>query len=135
MELWISLREEIADDLIFAQVICLCAMGPEALAEVSLQDAAETWRMKTRPQRGSAFLRNVEASLANDTLARLNEIQAATLVVYSDCDRVFTRSHGEQLLAAIPGAQGIQMERCGHAPMAERPAEFAKILQQFLLSR
>jgi pimeloyl-ACP methyl ester carboxylesterase len=137
MELWISLREEIADDLVFAEMICLCAMGPDALAQVSLQEAAETWRRKTKPQRGSAFIRNVEASLANDsldTLAQLGSIQAPTLVVYSDCDRIFPRKHGEQLVAAIPDAQGILMERCGHAPMAERPAEFARTLQSFLLS-
>jgi pimeloyl-ACP methyl ester carboxylesterase len=134
MELWISLREEIADDLVFAEVICLCVMGPNALAQISLEESAEIWRKKTRPQRGSAFIRNVEASLANDTLARLVEIQVPTLVVYSDCDRVFTRKHGEQLVVAIPGAQGILMEGCGHAPMVERPEEFAPLLQRFLLS-
>jgi pimeloyl-ACP methyl ester carboxylesterase len=74
----------------------------------------------------------VEASLASDTLARLGDIQTPTLVVYSDCDRIFTRKHSEQLLAGIPGAQGILMEGCGHAPMADRPAEFARLLQQFL---
>jgi pimeloyl-ACP methyl ester carboxylesterase len=89
---------------------------------------------KTRLQRGSPFIRNVEASLANDTLAQLRLIQASPLVVYSDCDRVFTRKHGEQLVAAIPGAQGILMEGCGHAPMVERPEEFARILQSFLLT-
>ena len=134
MELWISLREEIADDVVFAEMICLCAMGPDQLARVSLQEAAEVWRTKTRPQRGSAFIRNVEASLANDTFAGLAGIQAPTLVVYGDCDRIFSPKHGEQLVAAIPGARGILMERCGHAPMAERPAEFARIIESFLLS-
>jgi pimeloyl-ACP methyl ester carboxylesterase len=133
MELWISLREEIADDLVFAEVICLCAMGPDPLARVSLSDAAEMWLMKSGMQRGSAFIRNVEASLASDTLARLGDIQAPTLVVYSDADRIFSRKHGEQLVACIPGAQGALMEGCGHAPMADRPAEFARILRQFLL--
>jgi pimeloyl-ACP methyl ester carboxylesterase len=132
MELWISLREEIADDLVFAQVICLCAMGPEPLAHVSLRDAAEMWMSKAIPQRGSSFIRNVEASLASDTLARLGDIQAPTLVLYSDCDRIFSRKHGEQLVARIPGAQAVLMEGCGHAPMADRPTEFARILQQFL---
>jgi pimeloyl-ACP methyl ester carboxylesterase len=134
MELWMSLREEVADELVFAQMICLCAMGPDALAEIPLSEAAEKWMAKTAPQRGSAFIRKVEASLANDTLAQLGGIQAPTLVVYSDCDRVFARKHGEQLVAAIPGAQGILMERCGHAPMVERPEEFSRILQSFLLS-
>jgi pimeloyl-ACP methyl ester carboxylesterase len=88
---------------------------------------------KCRPQRGSAFIRNVEASLASDTLAGLADIQASTLVIYSDCDRIFNRLHGEQLVAGIRRAQGLMMECCGHAPMAERPAEFARLLQEFLL--
>jgi pimeloyl-ACP methyl ester carboxylesterase len=133
MELWISLREEIADDLVFAQVICLCAMGPDGLAKVSLADAAELWMAKCRPQRGSAFIRNVEASLASDTLAGLGDIQASTLVIYSDCDRIFGRMHGEQLVAGIPSAQGVLIEHCGHAPMVEHAEEFARILQRFLL--
>jgi 3-oxoadipate enol-lactonase len=134
MKLWIRLREEIADDLVFDEVICLCAMGPDPLAQFSLQDAAETWRKKNRPQRGPAFIRNVEATLNNDTFAQLGQITAPTLVIYSDCDRVFPRKHGEHLAAAIPGARGILMEHCGHAPMAERPAEFIRTVRPFLLS-
>jgi pimeloyl-ACP methyl ester carboxylesterase len=134
MELWISLREEIADDLVFVQTICLCAMGPRALADLPLRDAAEMWMSRARLQRGSAFIRNVEASLASDTLARLGDIQAPTLAIYTDSDLIFPRKHGEKLAAGIPGAQGVLIENCGHAPMSEQPAEFARILQQFLLS-
>ena len=134
MKLWISLRQEIANDLVFDEVICLCAMGPDPLAQISLQEAAEAWRKKNRPQRGAAFIRNVEATLASDTFAQLDQITAPTLVIYSDCDRVFPRKHGERLVAAIPGARGVLMEHCGHSPMAERPAEFMRIVQPFLLS-
>ena len=132
MELWISLREEIADDLVFAEVICLCVMGPPQLKQIALSDAAELWMARSSLQAGSAFIRNVETSLAHDTLSRLQEIRAETLVIYTDADRVFPPCHGEQLVAGIPGARGILIENCGHAPMAERPAEFARILQQFL---
>jgi pimeloyl-ACP methyl ester carboxylesterase len=134
MELWISLREEIADDLVFVQVICLCAMGPKTLAQIPLRDAAEIWMSRSKPQPGSASIRSAEASLASDTLARLSEIQAPTLVIYTDADRIFPQSHSEKLVAGIPGAQGVLMENCGHAPMAERPAEFARMIQEFLLS-
>jgi 3-oxoadipate enol-lactonase len=134
MELWISLREEIADDLVFVQIICLCAMGPNTLAQIPLRDAAEIWMSRSKPQPGSAFIRSTEASLASDTLDRLGEIQAPTLVIYTDADRIFPQTHSEQLVAGIPGAQGVLMENCGHAPMAERPAEFARIIQEFLLS-
>lgn len=133
IELWISLREEIADDLVFAEFICHCVMGPAQLKQIPLSDAAELWMARNSLQAGSAFLRNAEASLAHDTLSRLGDIQASTLVVYSDCDCVFPLDHSEQLITGIPGARAIRIENCGHAPMAERPAEFAAILQQFLL--
>jgi pimeloyl-ACP methyl ester carboxylesterase len=132
MELWISLREEIADDLVFVQTICLCAMGPNTLAQVPLRDAAELWMARAPLQRGSAFIRNVEASLVSDTLGRLGDIQTPTLILYADCDRIFSRKHGEQLVAGISRAEGVLMENCGHAPMSERPADFSRILQQFL---
>ena len=134
MELWISLREEIADDLVFVQAVCLCAMGPKTLAQIPLRDAAEMWMARAPLQRGSAFIRSIETSLASDTLPRLGEIQTPTLVIYTDADRIFPQKHGEQLVAGIPGAQGVLMENCGHAPMAERAAEFARILQDFLLN-
>ena len=132
MELWIGLREEIADDQVFVQTICLCSMGPNTLAQIPLRHAAELWMARSPVQRGSAFIRNVEALLASDTFARLGEIQAPTLVVYTDCDRIFPQRHGEQLVAAIPGAQRVLMKNCGHAPMSEHPLDFARILQQFL---
>ena len=52
-------------------------------------------------------------------------------------DRCLSVGYGEQtvedlLVAGIPAARGMLIENCGHAPMAERPAEFARILQQFL---
>lgn len=133
MELWIRMREEIADDLVFVQTICLCAMGPNTLAQIPLRDAAEMWMSRSKVQRGSAFIRNVEASLSHDTVGRLGEIQAPALVIYTDADRIFPQKHGEQLAAGIPGAQGALMGNCGHAPMAERPVEFVHILQQFFL--
>ena len=133
LEHWIRLRDAIHDDLLFVEAMCLCAMGPSSLAQVPLRDAAEMWLMKTEMQRGAAFIRNVEASLASDTLARLGDIEAPTLVVYSDRDRIFSKEHGERLVDGIPGARGVSMEGCGHAPMAERPAEFARLLQEFLL--
>ncbi len=134
MELWINLREEIADDLVFVQIICLCAMGPKTLAQVPLRDAAEMWMARAPVQRGSAFLRSVEASLASDTFTRLGEIQAPTLVIYTDADRIFPQRHGEELVAGIPDAKGALLGNCGHAPMAERPAEFARLIREFLLS-
>lgn len=134
LDYWIRLRESVSDDLVFVETMCFCAMGPAALGHVPLRDAAEMWMMKTGLQTPAAFVRNVRASLASDTLDRLGDIQAPTLVIYADRDRIFSPHHGEQLVAGIPGAQGALMEGCGHAPMAERPAEFARMVQEFLLA-
>ncbi len=132
LEHWIRLRQQIADDLVFVEAICLSAMGPDVLARIALRDAAELWMMKTELQQPAAFLRNVEASLASDTAARLAEIGAPTLVVYGDRDRIFSPEHGERLVSGIRSARGYLMQGCGHAPFAERPADFARVLQGFV---
>lgn len=132
LELWISLREEIADDVVFLESIWLSAMGPDVLARVRLREAAEMWLDGAELQRGSSFIHHVEAALGSDTRARLGDIRADTLIISAECDRIFPCHHGRQLASGIPGARSIVIGSCGHAPMVERPAEFAGILQQFL---
>jgi abhydrolase domain-containing protein 6 len=48
-----------------------------------------------------------------------------TLVVWGDSDRFFHRSAVETLQRGLPHAEVVMMDRCGHEPMFERPAEFA----------
>ncbi len=64
---------------------------------------------------------------------RLHRIDIPTLVVWGRQDGIVPLPHGEAYARAIPGARLAVIERCGHAPHLERPAEFTALVRDFLL--
>jgi pimeloyl-ACP methyl ester carboxylesterase len=65
-------------------------------------------------------------------LHRLRRVKAPTLIVWGRHDRLVPLAHGEAYCKAINGAWLKVIERCGHVPQLERPAEMAEILREFL---
>jgi pimeloyl-ACP methyl ester carboxylesterase len=63
---------------------------------------------------------------------RLRRVKAPTLIVWGRHDRLVPLAHGEAYCNAINGARLTVIERCGHAPQLERPAELAGIFKEFL---
>jgi pimeloyl-ACP methyl ester carboxylesterase len=63
---------------------------------------------------------------------RLRRVKAPTLIVWGRHDRLVPLDHGEAYCNAISGARLKVIERCGHSPQLEQPAEMAEILQQFV---
>ncbi len=63
---------------------------------------------------------------------RLRRVKAPTLIVWGRHDRLVPLAHGEAYCQAISGARLKVIERCGHAPQLERPAELADILKEFV---
>ena len=52
-------------------------------------------------------------------------------LVWGDTDRFFHRTAVETLSRGVPHARVVMMDDCGHVPMFERPAEFARHLETF----
>lgn len=63
---------------------------------------------------------------------RLREISAPTLVMAGRDDFVFPPEHQAELAAGIPHAQLRIVERAGHNPHDERPAEVMAAIREFL---
>jgi len=63
---------------------------------------------------------------------RLRRVTSPTLVVWGRQDRLVPLAHGEAYRNAIHGAELKVIDRCGHSPQLERPAEFAAIVEEFL---
>jgi pimeloyl-ACP methyl ester carboxylesterase len=63
---------------------------------------------------------------------RLRRVKAPTLVVWGKQDRLVPLAHGEAYRNAIHGAELKMIDRCGHAPQIERPAQFVGIAKEFL---
>lgn len=73
-----------------------------------------------------------ELNLGNMLEARFADIQAKTLVIWGDTDRVFPVSSAKVIEAGIPGAKAVILEKCGHLPMVEKPGESATLYLDFL---
>lgn len=63
---------------------------------------------------------------------RLGRVRAPTLVLWGREDRLVPLVYGERYRDRIRGARLEVIERCGHLPPIERPAEFADAVLRFL---
>ena len=65
---------------------------------------------------------------------KLHNIHCPTLLVWGREDGVTPLFVGEKFNELIPNSQLSIIEKCGHAPMMEKPAEFNSIFEQFMES-
>jgi pimeloyl-ACP methyl ester carboxylesterase len=63
---------------------------------------------------------------------RLRRVTSPTLVVWGKQDGLVPVAHGEAYRNAIAGAELNVLDRCGHSPQLERPAEFVALVEGFL---
>jgi pimeloyl-ACP methyl ester carboxylesterase len=70
----------------------------------------------------------------HNTLGRLAQIRAPTLVLTGDADRLIPPQNSEVLAAAIPGARLVTLPGAGHAFPLEREEETVRALTDHFLS-
>jgi len=63
---------------------------------------------------------------------RLKQIKQPTLLIWGRQDIVTPPEAAEGFLAALPNARIVWLERCGHAPMIECPAEFSQAIIAYI---
>jgi 2-hydroxy-6-oxonona-2,4-dienedioate hydrolase len=79
------------------------------------------------------MLRYVLAISKYDVRECLAQIQCEVLMVWGEHDRIAPVEDWEQNLHLIARKSLHKIERCGHSPMMEKPAEFNAILTKFML--
>jgi pimeloyl-ACP methyl ester carboxylesterase len=78
------------------------------------------------------FFPALEALKSYELGEGLREIQARTLIVWGDKDRLVPVRYADEFQALIPGSRKVIFEDTGHVPMFERPARFNREVEQFL---
>lgn len=91
----------------------------EMVVDESLRVPARVWRAA------------LEGLLQADHSADLRRIERPTLVLWGDRDDLFQRYDQNALLAAIPHAQLLVYEGCGHGLHWEEPERFARNVAAF----
>jgi proline iminopeptidase len=87
------------------------------------------WRMKTRPE---ALTFGGQMMQGWSVMDRLGEIRVPTLVIAGHDDFLFPPESQALLTAGIPNARLRIIERAGHNPQSERPAETLAAVADFL---
>jgi pimeloyl-ACP methyl ester carboxylesterase len=62
----------------------------------------------------------------------LHRINAPTLVLWGESDRIVTPDYGRHYASLIPTAEFITIPQAGHHPELEQPAVFAEHMNRFL---
>lgn len=63
---------------------------------------------------------------------RLGEIDVPTLVMAGRDDFIYPPEHQEELAAKIPNARLVLIDRAGHNPHDEQPAETIRAVRDFM---
>ena len=107
----------------------------ELFFEPASMDMADVFRAHeefSHRSRARAMIRLSRSCRVNHMGDRLHRIKVPTLVLWGRQDRITPPSAAEQFAELIPGAELEWIEECGHAPMLEKPREFAGGLIGFI---
>jgi pimeloyl-ACP methyl ester carboxylesterase len=73
-----------------------------------------------------------KSALRHNLADKLGDIQTPTLLIWGNQDAITPPFVGEKFKELLPNATLFFIDKCGHAPMLERPEEFNKYLTDFL---
>ncbi len=81
-----------------------------------------------------AALRAVAGTKMSDPklLRRLGEVTIPALVIWGESDRIMPPSYGRAFAAAFPNGRFELVEKAGHLPQLERPAETFALIDGFM---
>jgi pimeloyl-ACP methyl ester carboxylesterase len=126
MEVWRRTAELGAET--FGRLATITAFSPTFLGKLGAE-AVEGLVSNTEPTSGT--LRQIDLNLRLDIRDLVPRIDAETLVIGSTQDRMVPVSKPRELHAAIAGSDYAELDS-GHVVLAERPAEFTKLVREFL---
>ena len=96
--------------------------------------ALRAQRLRNDPRGLANSLRGAGASATDALIDELRTIEAPTLLIAGALDEKYVAA-AKHLAGAIPGARVSIVENAGHAVHLERPDEFGRIVEDFLLDR
>jgi len=86
----------------------------------------------SQPGARAAALATVRALDLPDHELRYDEVEAPTLVVYGQEDRVARPEFGERLVGQLPRARLEVFPHCGHFPMIEYAERYTRLVRRWL---
>lgn len=82
--------------------------------------------------KGIRVVATAKSAVRHNLADKLHQIKAPTLLIWGKQDSVTPPFVGEKFNELIEGSELYFLDKCGHAPMMEKPQEFNEILSRFL---
>ena len=79
-----------------------------------------------------SYQKTLEASVAQDRAAPIEQIRVPTLVIAGEEDTVYPPELAREMAKRVPGAELVMFERTGHLANLEQPDRFNKAVLDFL---
>ena len=83
--------------------------------------------------RDESYRKTLEASVAQDRDAPIENIRSPTMIMYGEEDTVYPPELARAMASRIPGAEVTMIKGAGHLANLEQPDEFNRILLDFLI--
>jgi pimeloyl-ACP methyl ester carboxylesterase len=119
-------REQVIQN--FFEVVC----SPDFIARGQAFLGTMTQQALERPTPVETLGKQMMAIQQHDTLDRLSEVKAPTLVLHGEEDALLPRANGDQVHAALPGSEYVTIPVVGHMWFWEEPQTTAKLITDFL---
>ncbi|TPQ15673.1 alpha/beta fold hydrolase [Streptomyces sporangiiformans] len=121
---WHWMAERAPDERAMLEAFLLWIYTPRAHADGTVDRIIEETLAFPYPQSVEAFQRQLAPFRTHDTLDRLSEITAPTLVLAGELDIVTPPRHGREVAERIPGARFELLPGEAHQPFQEVPDAF-----------
>jgi len=111
-------------------------LAPELIASLTGADVQESVYQELHDSichlRRDSYLKALEAAAHFDRSSEIQSIQAPTLLLYAEQDRLTPPEMGREVVALMPNAQMHVLPRCGHLMNLEAPEAFNQIVHEFI---
>jgi pimeloyl-ACP methyl ester carboxylesterase len=131
LNFWRWLPEVAPSERAFFEGFFTWVYTPRAHADGTVDQLIEEALAFPHKQTLEAFQAQVDVCLAHDTVDRLAEIAAPTVVLSSELDIILPPRIGRSVAAAIPNARFEVMAGEAHQPFQEVPEEFNARVEAF----
>jgi pimeloyl-ACP methyl ester carboxylesterase len=128
---WRWLADVAPSERAMLEAFFLWIYTPRAHEDGTVDQIIEETLVFPHPQPPEAFKRQLAVWMAHDTMGRLSEITAPTLVVAGELDIACPPRFGRVVAEQIPGAELIVLPGEAHQPFQERPVEFNALVDRF----
>lgn len=102
---------------------------PEVASKELVDEVYETINDRNKAIRVVA---TAKSAVRHNLSDKLHQVKAPTLLVWGKQDQITPAFVGEKFEELIENSKLVFIDKCGHAPMMERPEEFNRLLEDFL---